>query len=149
MTSTFCLVPKQFNRTYKLLCRLFRAGRGFAVEFPVAPYCIADSVSVPVQHDNDISAFTYEKTLVMEQRSQMLKQMQLSRTEREREVMSTLSTSTQPRTHSRFVSIQHKRMQCSYRLDTNQINSYTLSFIVTECHSFFSPLVCYHHISSN
>uniref|UniRef100_A0A8C5CH12 Solute carrier family 12 member 7 n=1 Tax=Gadus morhua TaxID=8049 RepID=A0A8C5CH12_GADMO len=33
----------------------------------------------------DISAFTYEKTLVMEQRSQMLKQMQLSRNERERE----------------------------------------------------------------
>uniref|UniRef100_A0A669DAC7 Solute carrier family 12 member 7a n=1 Tax=Oreochromis niloticus TaxID=8128 RepID=A0A669DAC7_ORENI len=33
----------------------------------------------------DISAFTYEKTLMMEQRSQMLKQMQLSRTERERE----------------------------------------------------------------
>lgn len=41
---------------------------------------------VCVQHDSDISAFTYEKTLVMEQRSQMLKQMQLSRTEREREV---------------------------------------------------------------
>lgn len=40
-----------------------------------------------LQHDSDISAFTYEKTLVMEQRSQMLKQMQLSRTEREREVM--------------------------------------------------------------
>lgn len=40
-----------------------------------------------LQHDNDISAFTYEKTLVMEQRSQMLKQMQLSRTEREREVI--------------------------------------------------------------
>lgn len=38
------------------------------------------------QVENDISAFTYEKTLVMEQRSQMLKQMQLSRTEREREV---------------------------------------------------------------
>ena len=36
--------------------------------------------------ENDISAFTYEKTLVMEQRSQMLKQMQLSKTEREREV---------------------------------------------------------------
>lgn len=104
VTSTFCLVPKQFSQTYKLLCRLFRAGRGFAAEFPVAPYCIDASVSVPVQHDNDISAFTYEKTLVMEQRSQMLKQMQLSRTEREREVMSTLSTSTQPRTHSRFVS---------------------------------------------
>ncbi len=39
-----------------------------------------------LQHDSDISAFTYEKTLVMEQRSQLLKQMQLSRTEREREV---------------------------------------------------------------
>lgn len=39
-----------------------------------------------LQHDSDISAFTYEKTLVMEQRSQMLKQMHLSRTERKREV---------------------------------------------------------------
>lgn len=38
------------------------------------------------QVENDISAFTYEKTLVMEQRSQMLKQMQLSKTEQEREV---------------------------------------------------------------
>lgn len=38
------------------------------------------------QVENDISAFTYEKTLMMEQRSQMLKQMQLSRNEREREV---------------------------------------------------------------
>lgn len=53
-------------------------------------------LSSPVQHDNDISAFTYEKTLVMEQRSQMLKQMQLSRTEREREVIYTSPTSTQP-----------------------------------------------------
>ncbi|XP_059705474.1 solute carrier family 12 member 7 isoform X2 [Haemorhous mexicanus] len=35
--------------------------------------------------ENDISAFTYEKTLMMEQRSQMLKQMQLSKNERERE----------------------------------------------------------------
>ncbi|VFV41082.1 solute carrier family 12 member 7 [Lynx pardinus] len=35
--------------------------------------------------ENDISAFTYEKTLMMEQRSQMLRQMQLSKTERERE----------------------------------------------------------------
>uniref|UniRef100_A0A3Q3K0M7 Uncharacterized protein n=1 Tax=Monopterus albus TaxID=43700 RepID=A0A3Q3K0M7_MONAL len=38
-------------------------------------------------HDKDISAFTYEKTLMMEQRSQMVKQMRLSRTEREREVI--------------------------------------------------------------
>uniref|UniRef100_A0AAY5EP84 Solute carrier family 12 member 7a n=1 Tax=Electrophorus electricus TaxID=8005 RepID=A0AAY5EP84_ELEEL len=42
-------------------------------------------VEVVEMHSSDISAFTYEKTLVMEQRSQMLKQMQLSRTERERE----------------------------------------------------------------
>ncbi|XP_054618601.1 solute carrier family 12 member 7-like isoform X1 [Dunckerocampus dactyliophorus] len=42
-------------------------------------------VEVVEMHDSDISAFTYEKTLKMEQRSQMLKQMQLSRTERERE----------------------------------------------------------------
>lgn len=42
-------------------------------------------VEVVEMHESDISAFTYEKTLVMEQRSQMLKQMQLSRNERERE----------------------------------------------------------------
>uniref|UniRef100_A0A1A8P6W8 Solute carrier family 12 (Potassium/chloride transporters), member 7 n=1 Tax=Nothobranchius rachovii TaxID=451742 RepID=A0A1A8P6W8_9TELE len=46
------------------------------------------AVEVVEMHDNDISAFTYEKTLVMEQRSQMLKQMHLSRTEREREIQS-------------------------------------------------------------
>nr|XP_055058222.1 solute carrier family 12 member 7 isoform X1 [Misgurnus anguillicaudatus] len=45
-------------------------------------------VEVVEMHAGDISAFTYEKTLVMEQRSQMLKQMQLSRTEREREIQS-------------------------------------------------------------
>lgn len=38
------------------------------------------------QHDSDISAYTYEKTLVMEQRSQMLKQINLTKNEREREV---------------------------------------------------------------
>ncbi|XP_028987423.1 solute carrier family 12 member 7-like isoform X2 [Betta splendens] len=45
-------------------------------------------VEVVEMHDSDISAFTYEKTLVMEQRSQMIKQMHLSRTEREREIQS-------------------------------------------------------------
>ncbi|XP_053738826.1 solute carrier family 12 member 7-like isoform X1 [Synchiropus splendidus] len=45
-------------------------------------------VEVVEMHDSDISAFTYEKTLMMEQRTQMLKQMQLSRTEREREIQS-------------------------------------------------------------
>ncbi|XP_075068794.1 solute carrier family 12 member 7 isoform X1 [Mixophyes fleayi] len=42
-------------------------------------------VEVVEMFENDISAFTYEKTLMMEQRSQMLKQMQLSKNERERE----------------------------------------------------------------
>ncbi|XP_072139565.1 solute carrier family 12 member 7-like isoform X1 [Mobula birostris] len=45
-------------------------------------------VEVVEMLDNDISAFTYERTLVMEQRSQMLKQMHLSRNEREREIQS-------------------------------------------------------------
>ncbi len=67
----------------------------------------------PVQHDNDISAFTYEKTLVMEQRSQMLKQMQLSRTEREREVMLTSSAWTLSCTLSRFVSVDEFQFNTS------------------------------------
>ncbi|KAG9352567.1 hypothetical protein JZ751_020981, partial [Albula glossodonta] len=36
-------------------------------------------------HNSDISAYTYERTLMMEQRSQMLRQMRLSSTERDRE----------------------------------------------------------------
>ncbi|NXC97473.1 S12A7 protein, partial [Certhia familiaris] len=44
-------------------------------------------VEVVEMFENDISAFTYEKTLMMEQRSQMLKQMQLSKNERERELL--------------------------------------------------------------
>uniref|UniRef100_A0AAX7VM28 Solute carrier family 12 member 5a n=1 Tax=Astatotilapia calliptera TaxID=8154 RepID=A0AAX7VM28_ASTCA len=43
-------------------------------------------IEVVEMHDSDISAYTYEKTLVMEQRSQMLKQINLTKTEREREV---------------------------------------------------------------
>lgn len=39
------------------------------------------------KHDSDISAYTYEKTLVMEQRSQILKEMHLTKNEREREVL--------------------------------------------------------------
>jgi hypothetical protein len=33
----------------------------------------------PFQMDSDISAYTYERTLVMEQRNQMLKEMQLNK----------------------------------------------------------------------
>uniref|UniRef100_A0A4W5KAS6 Solute carrier family 12 member 5b n=1 Tax=Hucho hucho TaxID=62062 RepID=A0A4W5KAS6_9TELE len=45
-------------------------------------------VEVVEMHDSDISAYTYEKTLVMEQRSQILKQMHLTKNEMEREVRS-------------------------------------------------------------
>uniref|UniRef100_A0A674NPB2 Solute carrier family 12 member 5a n=1 Tax=Takifugu rubripes TaxID=31033 RepID=A0A674NPB2_TAKRU len=48
-------------------------------------------VEVVEMHDGDISAYTYEKTLVMEQRSQMLKQINLTKTEREREVSTPLT----------------------------------------------------------
>ncbi|KAK6479540.1 solute carrier family 12 member 5-like isoform X1 [Huso huso] len=49
---------------------------------------ISAEVEVVEVQDSDISAYTYEKTLVMEQRSQILKQMQLTKTEREREIQS-------------------------------------------------------------
>uniref|UniRef100_A0A8C1MMH1 Solute carrier family 12 member 5b n=1 Tax=Cyprinus carpio TaxID=7962 RepID=A0A8C1MMH1_CYPCA len=43
-------------------------------------------VEVVEMHESDISAYTYEKTLMMEQRSQILKEMHLTKNEREREV---------------------------------------------------------------
>ncbi|KAK2497618.1 hypothetical protein MC885_010112 [Smutsia gigantea] len=46
---------------------------------------ITAEVEVVEMHESDISAYTYEKTLVMEQRSQILKQMHLTKNERERE----------------------------------------------------------------
>ncbi|XP_028811672.1 solute carrier family 12 member 4 isoform X2 [Denticeps clupeoides] len=46
---------------------------------------IEAEVEVVEMHDSDISAYTYERTLMMEQRSQMLRQMRLSTAERERE----------------------------------------------------------------
>uniref|UniRef100_A0A6Q2YAJ4 Solute carrier family 12 member 4 n=1 Tax=Esox lucius TaxID=8010 RepID=A0A6Q2YAJ4_ESOLU len=48
---------------------------------------IEAEVEVVEMHDSDISAYTYERTLMMEQRSQMLRQMRLSSAEREREVV--------------------------------------------------------------
>uniref|UniRef100_A0A8C1SWG5 Solute carrier family 12 member 5a n=1 Tax=Cyprinus carpio TaxID=7962 RepID=A0A8C1SWG5_CYPCA len=46
----------------------------------------------------DISAYTYEKTLMMEQRSQILKQINLTKTEREREEQLIHDKSTNPPT---------------------------------------------------
>uniref|UniRef100_A0A8C2GSN8 Solute carrier family 12 member 5b n=1 Tax=Cyprinus carpio TaxID=7962 RepID=A0A8C2GSN8_CYPCA len=45
-------------------------------------------VEVVEMHESDISAYTYEKTLMMEQRSQILKEMHLTKNEREREIQS-------------------------------------------------------------
>ncbi|XP_049611686.1 solute carrier family 12 member 5b isoform X1 [Syngnathus scovelli] len=50
-------------------------------------------VEVVEMHDGDISAYTYEKTLVMEQRSQILKQMHLTKNEMEREIQSITDSS--------------------------------------------------------
>ncbi|KAM4537310.1 solute carrier family 12 member 6 isoform 2-T2 [Odontesthes bonariensis] len=47
---------------------------------------IEADVEVVEMHDSDISAYTYERTLMMEQRSQMLRQMRLSKSDREKEV---------------------------------------------------------------
>lgn len=47
---------------------------------------INDKCLFALKHDSDISAYTYEKTLIMEQRSQILKQMHLTKNEMEREV---------------------------------------------------------------
>ncbi|XP_040264918.1 solute carrier family 12 member 4 [Bufo bufo] len=46
---------------------------------------IEAEVEVVEMHNSDISAYTYERTLMMEQRSQMLKQIRLTKTELDRE----------------------------------------------------------------
>ncbi|XP_061591860.1 solute carrier family 12 member 5b [Cololabis saira] len=51
------------------------------------------AVEVVEMVDNDISAYTYEKTLIMEQRSQILKQMHLTKNEMEREIQSITDSS--------------------------------------------------------
>ncbi|XP_068777762.1 solute carrier family 12 member 6-like [Struthio camelus] len=52
------------------------------------------------QHDSDISAYTYERTLMMEQRSAMLRQMRLSEAERQREAQLVKERSWRPRLSS-------------------------------------------------
>uniref|UniRef100_A0A1A7WAM6 Solute carrier family 12 (Potassium/chloride transporters), member 6 n=1 Tax=Iconisemion striatum TaxID=60296 RepID=A0A1A7WAM6_9TELE len=46
---------------------------------------IEAEVEVVEMHNSDISAYTYERTLMMEQRSQMLRQMRLSKSDRDKE----------------------------------------------------------------
>ena len=49
------------------------------------------------QVDTDIEAYTYERTLVMEQRSKMLKQMRLTRKESRKEVQAIVETHHRPK----------------------------------------------------
>lgn len=75
---------------------------GRAPASPPWPSLVPSGCCFPLrpQHESDISAYTYEKTLVMEQRSQILKQMHLTKNEREREVRA-----------PRRVSQSHKLLQ--------------------------------------
>uniref|UniRef100_A0A671XDI4 Solute carrier family 12 member 6 n=1 Tax=Sparus aurata TaxID=8175 RepID=A0A671XDI4_SPAAU len=66
---------------------------------------IEAEVEVVEMHDSDISAYTYERTLMMEQRSQMLRQMRLSKSDREREVT---------KAHYLFCKTHHRRVQMTW-----------------------------------
>uniref|UniRef100_A0A4W5PP49 Solute carrier family 12 member 4 n=1 Tax=Hucho hucho TaxID=62062 RepID=A0A4W5PP49_9TELE len=68
---------------------------------------IEAEVEVVEMHDSDISAYTYERTLMMEQRSQMLRQMRLSSAEREREVHNYTSTNIHRITPAQLVKDRH------------------------------------------
>ncbi|XP_063071272.1 solute carrier family 12 member 5 [Engraulis encrasicolus] len=50
-------------------------------------------IEVVEMQDSDITAYTYEKTLMMEQRSEILKKINLTKTEREREIQSITDSS--------------------------------------------------------
>uniref|UniRef100_A0A8C4WUW7 Solute carrier family 12 member 4 n=1 Tax=Eptatretus burgeri TaxID=7764 RepID=A0A8C4WUW7_EPTBU len=61
-------------------------------------------VEVVEMHDSDISAYTYERTLMMEQRSQMLEKMRLSKSEQQREVQMVKDRFVAP--HSESVQLE-------------------------------------------
>jgi potassium/chloride transporter 4/5/6 len=54
---------------------------------------IEADVEVVEMHDSDVSAYTYERTLIMEQRNEMLREMQVSKKSRGRMVDNVLDTS--------------------------------------------------------
>ena len=56
-------------------------------ETPLALSCRIDAdVEVVEMHDSDVSAYTYERTLLMEQRNEMLHEMRVSKKARARMV---------------------------------------------------------------
>jgi len=62
--------------------------------------------------DQDISEYTYERTLLMEQRHQMLKEMQLSRKESRREIQDVVEHSYRRR------PLSSRRSQSDHKYDT-------------------------------
>uniref|UniRef100_A0A671XJY6 Solute carrier family 12 member 6 n=1 Tax=Sparus aurata TaxID=8175 RepID=A0A671XJY6_SPAAU len=75
---------------------------------------IEAEVEVVEMHDSDISAYTYERTLMMEQRSQMLRQMRLSKSDREREVSLALIVCEARATNRIQISEHHRRVQMTW-----------------------------------
>uniref|UniRef100_A0A4W6C9D8 Solute carrier family 12 member 6 n=1 Tax=Lates calcarifer TaxID=8187 RepID=A0A4W6C9D8_LATCA len=67
---------------------------------------IEAEVEVVEMHDSDISAYTYERTLMMEQRSQMLRQMRLSKSDREKEAQLVKDRNS--------ISEHHRRVQMTW-----------------------------------
>uniref|UniRef100_A0A8C4ZWA0 Solute carrier family 12 member 6 n=1 Tax=Gadus morhua TaxID=8049 RepID=A0A8C4ZWA0_GADMO len=86
---------------------------------------IEAEVEVVEMHDSDISAYTYERTLMMEQRSQMLRQMRLSKSDREREAqavkdrtsmlrLTSIGSDDEDDTDERPPSKNHRRVQMTW-----------------------------------
>uniref|UniRef100_A0A673BQT7 Solute carrier family 12 member 6-like n=1 Tax=Sphaeramia orbicularis TaxID=375764 RepID=A0A673BQT7_9TELE len=76
---------------------------------------IVAEVEVVEMHDSDISAYTYERTLMMEQRSQMLRQMRLSKSDREREAQLVKDRNSITEHHRRVQMTWTKEKTSQYR----------------------------------
>ncbi|KAA0723972.1 Solute carrier family 12 member 6 [Triplophysa tibetana] len=85
-------------------------------------------VEVVEMHNSDISAYTYERTLMMEQRSQMLRQMRLSKSDREKEAqlvkdrnsmlrLTSIGSDDDDDTDGVEKSVEHKRVHMTWTKD--------------------------------
>ena len=95
-------IPGQIYRIDQTLRLAFRnkSHGGFQHEVSHFSRTLRGSESVrftSLQVDTDIEAYTYERTLVMEQRSKMLKQMRLTRKESRKEVQAIVETHHRPK----------------------------------------------------
>ena len=53
---------------------------------------IEAEIDVIEMHDSDVSAYTYERTLIMEQRNEMLQEMKVTKSARSKMVSSNTTT---------------------------------------------------------